>query len=145
MANKGKMLEKAIRKLFAAYESYGIHCQQNFPEQLYDGTLINRHGFDFQIFYKGRFIAFDAKECARSVWYLDKAKLHQVKALFDIYSNGGEAFFLVYFTGSKRLIKFRIDIVKNALSNKINHLSPEDGEATTINLLGIEKDENRDN
>ena len=36
-ANRGKGLERAIRKLFESYQSRGIHCQQNHPEQLFDG------------------------------------------------------------------------------------------------------------
>ena len=141
-ANRGKNLERAVRKLFDRYESRGIHCQQNHPEQLHDGTLVKRHGFDFQIFYNGKFIAFDAKECSKATWPLDKAKIHQIKALFDVYNNGGEAFFLVYFTGAKKLVKFHIATVKEAIESGIKTLSPSIGETTTINLLGI-KDENR--
>lgn len=134
---RGRSLERAIRKLFASYESRGIHCQQNHPEQLHDGTLVKKHGFDFQIFYNGKFYAFDAKECALTAWPLDKAKPHQLKALLDVEYNGGEGFFLVYFTKMKKLIKFSAKKVQNAIINKSHTLSPEDGESTTINLLRI--------
>lgn len=136
-ANRGKSLEKAIRKLFESYESRGIHCQQNHPEQLHDGTLVKRHGFDFQIFYMGSFYAFDAKECALKNWPLDKAKPHQLKALLDVDHNGGEAFFLVYFTESRQLVKYRAKTIQTAIINGIKKLSPSDGEPTTINILGI--------
>lgn len=142
--NRGKNLERAIRKLFESYESRGIHCQQNHPEQLHDGTLVKKHGFDFQILYNGKFYAFDAKECAKSSWPLDKAKIHQVKALFDVYNNGGEAFFLVYFTNEKKLVKFHIHLVKLAIESNKKSLSPVLGEPTTINILGL-KDENGNN
>lgn len=142
--NRGKSLERAIRKLFESYESRGIHCQQNHPEQLSDGTWVKRHGFDFQILYNGKFYAFDAKECAKSSWPLDKAKIHQVKALFTVYNNGGESFFLVYFTKEKKLVKFHIATVKESIESGIKTLSPSMGETTTINLLGI-KDENGNN
>jgi recombination protein U len=135
--NRGKTLEKAIKKLFESYESRGIHCQQNHPEQLHDGTLVKRHGFDFQILYNNKFYAFDAKECALPAWPLDKAKPHQVKALLDIDANGGEAFFLVYFTKSKDLIKFDVKKVQDALINGSKKLVPADGEETTINFLGV--------
>lgn len=136
-ANRGKSLEKAVKLLFERYESRGIHCQQNHPEQLHDGTLVKRHGFDFQIFYNGKFIAFDAKECARSSWPLDKAKMHQIKALFDVYNNGGEAFFLVYFTKLRKLIKLPISTVMKALEVGEKKLSPDSGILTTIDILGI--------
>lgn len=135
--NRGKSLEKAVKRLFGSYESRGIHCQQNHPEQLADGTRVKRHGFDFQILYNGKFYAFDAKECGLAAWPLDKAKLHQVKALFDIYNNGGEAFFLVYFTEKKQLVKFQVQVVKKALEEAKKKLSPSEGESTTINILGI--------
>ena len=135
--NRGKGLERAIRRLFASYESRGIHVQQNFPEQLHDGTLVRRHGFDFQIFYNGAFYAFDAKECAAKRWPLDKAKPHQLNALCIVRQNGGAAFFLVYFTGAKKLVKFDAYKVKLCMEKNIKSLSPADGEATSINLLGI--------
>lgn len=143
-ANRGKNLERAVRKLFDRYESRGIHCQQNHPEQLHDGTLIKRHGFDFQIFYNGKFIAFDAKECSKATWPLDKAKIHQIKALFDVYNNGGEAFFLVYFTNEKKLVKFHVQVVKLAIEANKKSLPPFAGEPTTIDILGI-KNENGNN
>ena len=130
-------LHAAVKKLFESYESRGIHCQQNHPEQLHDGTLVKRHGFDFQILYNGKFYAFDAKECALTAWPLDKAKPHQVKALLDVAENGGESFFLVYFTKSKELIKFDVKTVQSSLINGSKKLSPSDGEKTTINILGV--------
>lgn len=135
--NRGKSLESAVKKLFASYESRGIHCQQNFPEQLSDGTKVKRHGFDFQVLYNGKFYAFDAKECALKAWPLDKAKPHQVKALLDVKANGGEGFFLVYFTEMKELVKFDAKIVQTALINGQKKIAPTEGEKTTINILGV--------
>ena len=135
--NRGKSLEKAIKKLFESYASRGIHCQQNFPEKLFDGTIVNRHGFDFQIFYQGKFFAFDAKECAANRWPLDKAKIHQLKALLDIEQQGGNAFFLVHFTSLKKLVKFYAHTVQETLINGNSSLCQKDGEATTINILEI--------
>jgi penicillin-binding protein-related factor A (putative recombinase) len=135
--NRGKSLESAVKKLFTSYESRGIHCQQNFPEQLSDGTKVKRHGFDFQILYKSKFYAFDAKECALNAWPLDKAKPHQVKALLDVIANGGEGFFLVYFTNLKELVKFDAKNVQTALINGQKKLPPTSGEKTTLNILGV--------
>ena len=135
--NRGKSLERAIRKLFESYASRGIHCQQNHPEQLHDGTLVAKHGFDFQILYRGQFYAFDAKECRRASWPLDKAKLHQLKALLDVHENGGEAFFLVYFTGLKKLVKFPAVAVQKAIAANFTSLVPQCGEETTLDILHI--------
>lgn len=136
-ANRGKNLEHAVKKLFESYESRGIHCQQNHPEKLHDGTLVKRHGFDFQILYGGKFYAFDAKECSLPAWPLDKAKPHQVKALLDVCSNGGEGFFLVYFTKTKRLVKFDVKKVQHSIIELKRRLFPEDGIDTNLNILGV--------
>jgi recombination protein U len=137
-ANRGKSLEKAIKKLFESYESRGIHCQQNHPEQLHDGTLVKHHGFDFQVFYQGKFYAFDAKECALKAWPLDKAKPHQLKALLDVEANGGDAFFLVYFTKQNILVKYSAKIIQSAIINGQKKLLPLEGNPTNINILGIQ-------
>lgn len=136
-AMRGKNLERAIRRLFESYTSRGIHCQQNHPEQLHDGTLVRRHGFDFQILYQGIFYAFDAKECARRSFPMDKAKLHQLKAMLDVEKQGGTGFFLVYFTTSKQLVKFPASLVRDALAAGRTSLAPEQGIKTSLNLLNI--------
>ena len=137
-ANRGKTLERAVLVLFERYAERGIHCQQNHPRQLHDGTLVERHGFDFQILYNTRFYAFDAKECAKKRWPLDKATLHQLKALYDVENHGGEAFFLVHFTTLHKLVKYPAHMVQTALASGVPSLRPEDGHETTLNLLGIE-------
>lgn len=136
-ANRGRSLERAIRKLFESYASRGIHCQQNHPEQLHDGTMVKRHGFDFQIFYQERFIAFDAKECASRTWPLDKAKMHQLKALLDVELNGGEAFFLVFFKNGRKLVKFPASFIQSRISDGAKSVSPQEGITTTLNILEI--------
>lgn len=135
--NRGKSLERAVLKLFDSYRSRGIHCQQNHPEQIYNGVMVRSHGFDFQMLYHGMFYAFDTKECALNRWPLDKAKPHQLKAMLDVVDNGGTAFFLVHFTHLNRLVKFHASVVQNAISTGNKSMSPDDGEQTTINLLRI--------
>ena len=95
---RGKSLEKSIRELFKRYTQLGIHCQRNYPERGPQGEYLGKHGFDFQVFHAGKFYAFDAKECHGSLWnFTTNAKLHQIKALFDIERQGGNGFFMVYF------------------------------------------------
>ena len=136
-ANRGKALERAVCILFERYAERGIHCQQNHPKQLHDGTLVKRHGFDFQMFYQGQFFAFDAKECHRNRWPLDKATLHQLKALLTVEDNGGEAFFLVHFTTLHKLVRFPAYKVNTALASGVPSLQPSDGNETSLNILGV--------
>lgn len=139
-ANRGRGLEHAVKELFKQYEKLGIHCQQNHPEQLHDGTLVRKHGFDFQIFHNGTFYAFDCKECAPKNWPLDKAKPHQLKALLDVEKQGGQGFFLVYFKQSGQLVKFSARMIQCQLEMGHKTVSPEMGEATSMNLLGIQEE-----
>lgn len=132
---RGRSLERAVRRLFKSYESMGIHCQKNSPEQLYDGTLVRKHGFDFQIFYQGKFYAFDAKECAAPKWPLEKAKPHQLNALLIVRKNHGYGFFLVYFTKQKKLVRFDAEVVRKAIADKRHSLAPEDGVETRLDIL----------
>ena len=141
-ANRGRNLEHAIKELFKQYDKLNIHCQQNHPEMLQDGTFARKHGFDFQMFYKGTFYAFDAKECNLKSWPLDKAKPHQLKALLDVENQGGKAFFLVYFKFSKRLVKFYASKIQYHLGMGHKTVLPEMGEETSINLLNIQGADN---
>ena len=141
-ANRGRKLEHAIRELFKQYNKLNIHCQQNHPEMLQDGTFARKHGFDFQMFYRGKFYAFDTKECATKTWTLSKATPHQLKALLDVENNGGEAFFLVWFKFQGRLVKFHASKIQYHLGMKHKFVLPEMGETTTINLLNIQGADN---
>lgn len=115
--------------VFARYQAEGIHCQRNQPPRLHDGTIIGRHGFDFQALYQGKFYAFDAKECAGATWRPDARQIHQEIALSQVVANGGFGFFLVYFVNRRILVKFHCPLAGRTFA-------PCDGEQTTIDVLG---------
>lgn len=136
---KGGSLELAITRLFEGYKDKGIHCQQNHPKMLPDGTFAKAHGFDFQIFYQGRFIVFDAKECGGERIAVSNFKMHQIKAMYDVVQQGGEGFFLVYFYGNKKLRKFPVEKLIPMMEEGARAFSPDDMEETDIDLIGVYK------
>lgn len=136
--NRGKQLEKMVLKLFDQYRKAGIHCQQNHPEQLSDGTFIKRHGYDFHLYYKERFIVFDAKECkSTSMHIATNLKPHQLNDMMCIKKNGGEAFFMVYFFIDKVMIKLDIDEAVRLIDEGRKSITSDDGEKIKLNFLGL--------
>ena len=132
--NRGRPLERKIRELFKHYQARGIPCQQNHPRTIMKkglATPIEKHGFDFQLLYKGMFWAFDAKLCKSVLWPTSNAKPHQRAELLRISEQGGQGFFLVYFALHRKLIRFDVP-----LSNK-KSLSPDDGTTIPLDFLEI--------
>ncbi len=133
----GKALEKTVLQLFKRYEQLNIHCQQNFPEQLMSGLKVRKHGFDFQCFHKGIFVAFDAKHCQGDKFYLSNCKMHQIKALKNIKNHGGEGFFLVYYAMQKKLNRLDVDMVMELLEQNIKYDTFDINKQTSIDILNI--------
>lgn len=134
---KGSYLEQKTRELFRHYLAKGVWCQQCFPRTLIGGKIVERHGYDFEILYKGKFYAFDTKECSREKWYLDKATPHQVDALLSVKRNKGEGFFLVLFVKTGILVKYDCEVVLQAIQDDKKSLSVCDGKETKRDLLGV--------
>jgi penicillin-binding protein-related factor A (putative recombinase) len=111
-ANRGKSLEHALNKYIQYLESTGIHAHKNHPARSFEGKFLAGEPFDYEIFRDGKFIAFDAKECQSDSFKTTNCKLSQIKSLQDIARHGGDAFFLVYFTNLKKLVKYDVETVK---------------------------------
>jgi penicillin-binding protein-related factor A (putative recombinase) len=131
-ANRGKQLEAAIREVFKHYAARGIHCHQNFPRQLHDGTIVEKGPFDFEVLYNGTLYAFDAKQCEATSWHPDKRHLHQEKMLLEVTRQGGQGFYLVYFVPLRKLVRFDVPLPTS------KGLRPEDGLVLPgLDFLGI--------
>jgi len=136
----GASLEKTVMEVFKRYWQRGIHCQQNHPEKLQDGTCVRKHGFDFQIFHENIFYAFDAKYCQGKRFSLTtNCKQHQIKAMHDIENHGGEGFFLIYFAESKKLNRLNAEEVITLLENGVKSIEFNEEKVIDIDILGILK------
>ncbi len=125
-ANRGKGFERYMRDVLALYEKRGAHCQQNHPEATFAGKRIKKHGFDFQVFTKGVFYAFDTKKCEANRWNLSNAKEHQREALKAVWHNDGVAFFLVNFVKRRQIVMFEYPFLIRYAGLK--SFGPENGE-----------------
>ena len=143
---KGKSLEKNINELFNKfYEPSGIACQQNHPQMLHGGEYAKPHGYDFQILYKSTFYAFDAKECHGSrINIKSNLKVHQRKALYDVFMNGGQGFFLVHFIG-QGLNRLDIEYIQQEISKGIKSFAYDKSKECSLDIIGFIDEYNRSN
>lgn len=128
---RGKALERSLNKLCKEIQRMGYHAHKNHPERTYSGRFISGEPFDYEIFTPGHYWCFDAKECKSERWSLSNAKIGQINALKQCKNAGLEAFFLVYFYKTGKLIRFDVDLVKDASGS----LSPDEGIEVDINEL----------
>jgi penicillin-binding protein-related factor A (putative recombinase) len=128
---KGFSLEQRLDKLCEWINNHGGHAHKNHAQRTVDGVYKAGEPFDYEIFYHGKVRCFDAKECKAAAWSLSNAKLLQVKNLLQCADNGADAFFLVYFYPSEKLIKFDVRAVRNAMAAGEKSLRAERGEEWT--------------
>ena len=121
---RGFSLEHQVQKLCDAVNNQGGFAQKNHPHRTVDGLYLEGEGFDWLFLTDWYKAAFDTKECTVKYWNLSNAKLKQVAALKRCKNTGLDAFFLVYFYPSKKLVKFDVDLV---MQTDKKSLSAEDG------------------
>ena len=81
---------------------------KNHPERTFRGEFKNGEPFDYTIFTKKGQIVFDAKETDKDKWVILPKDKKQGLNLFKCQKVGVEAFFLIYFITSKKLMKLNI-------------------------------------
>ena len=65
-------------------------AQETYP----DGTVID---VDYYGMYRGRFFAFEAKQCSRDYFEIERLKEHQISFLHSVNNQNGLAFIVFYF------------------------------------------------
>ncbi|MBR2209757.1 MAG: Holliday junction resolvase RecU [Synergistaceae bacterium] len=124
---RGFEFENELNRVSKYLASIGVHMHKNHAHRTESGIYIEGEPFDYEVIVNGRVICFDAKECAAKSWNLSNAKLNQVNSLCMCRKNGAEAYFLVWFKAINKIIRFDIEIVKDALINGKKSLKPEEG------------------
>lgn len=120
LANRGMEFEHELMAMHGLYNRRGLaRIEKNFcPTQpLKDARfarIIGRAIVDFTgITSGGRFVAFDAKDCAESRITLDRLQAHQAEYLMDVFTLGGSAFVLARFR-RRDVYKIPIDVWTDA-------------------------------
>ena len=135
---RGITFENQLNELAKYLNLQGIHMHKNNALRSFKGAFLEGEPFDYEIIAGGRFHCFDAKECAGKRWSLKNAKPAQLYNLLNCAHNGAEAYFLVWFKMSDKLIRFDADQVQSALNNGVKSLTEKDGEIwkwTELNTL----------
>ena len=105
-ANRGMGFEGILNDIHGLYRAMGRGLvTKQFPPAViisrdYRGNIAKITGratVDYTGCINGKFVAFDAKDCADKRISLDRLERHQLDYLIDTVRNGGEAFVLARF------------------------------------------------
>lgn len=124
---KGFEFENELNRVSKYLNSVGVHMHKNHANRTNEGVYLEGEPFDYEVISKGKIHCFDAKECATARWSLSNAKLSQVNNLVACARNGAQAYFLVWFKETNKIIRFDAELVKSALINGKKSLKPEEG------------------
>ena len=124
---RGFEFEKELNRLSKYLNSTGVHMHKNHANRTESGIWLEGEPFDYEVISNGVIHCFDTKECAGERWSLKNAKLNQLNNLLACSNNGAEAYFLVWFKKFNKIIRFDVELIKNALIQGIKSLKPEEG------------------
>lgn len=124
---KGNKFEAQIDKVIEYVLSQGYEAHKNYCNRTIDGHYIEGEPFDFEIFIKGLWLCFDAKECNSKKWQLSNAKTKQVYHLLRCKKAGIDAFFYVWFVKDNKLVKYDVDYINKLIINNQKSVAPDDG------------------
>ncbi|MBQ8091368.1 MAG: Holliday junction resolvase RecU [Pyramidobacter sp.] len=126
---RGKYLERQLDQVLEALACGGVHGHKNHAHRTITGVFLEGEPFDYEVFARGRLHVWDAKECHDGAWNLNtNAKPGQLNNLCMLEKHGADAFFLVYFHKSCKVVKFTAGQVKTAMAEGRKSLRVEDGE-----------------
>ena len=124
---RGFEFENELNRVAKYLNSSGVHMHKNYPHRTNEGLYLEGEPFDYEVISHGKIHCFDAKECAETRWNLSNAKLNQINNLLACARNGAQAYFLVWFRKTNKIVRFDAELVKSALMNGKKSLKPEEG------------------
>ena len=101
---------------------------KNHAKRTESGVYLEGEPFDYEILKGGELHVFDAKECSSAHWNLSNAKLSQLNNMLVCHKNGAQAYFLVWFKLSNKIVRFDAELVRQALVDGKKSLREEDGQ-----------------
>ena len=125
---RGFEFENELNKLSKYLNSIGIHMHKNHAKRTESGVYLEGEPFDYEILKGGELHVFDAKECSSAHWNLSNAKLSQLNNMLVCHKNGAQAYFLVWFKLSNKIVRFDAELVRQALVDGKKSLREEDGQ-----------------
>ena len=106
---RGYEFENELNRLAKYLDKIGVHMHKNHAKRTESGVYLEGEPFDYE------------------VWNLNNAKLSQLHNMLVCQKNGAQAYFLVWFRLSNKIIRFDVDLIQQALAEGKKSLCEEDG------------------
>ena len=126
---RGFEFENELNRVSKYLNSKGVHMHKNHAHRTESGIYLEGEPFDYEVVSGGTLHCFDAKECSAKSWSLSNAKLTQLNNLLACQKNGAQAYFLVWFRNVNKIVRFDVELVKQALIDGKKSLKPEEGKS----------------
>ena len=136
---RGYEFENELNRLSKYLNSIGIHMHKNHAKRTENGVYLEGEPFDYEVLKDGELHVFDAKECAGKRWSLSNAKLSQLNNMLVCRKNGAQAYFLVWFRLSNKIIRFDVELIQQALIDGKKSLTETEGKTWQWTELSTSK------
>lgn len=120
--------ESQINKLIKYVFDSGYFGTKLHPNRNHTGQYIEGEPFDYMIVLPNYKACFDAKMCEGLKWQFKPKDIKQAENLKHCKNAGMDAFFLVYFSDYKRMVKYDVDLFLGVLAENRKHLKITEGE-----------------
>ena len=120
--------ESQINKLIKYIFDIGYFGTKLHPNRNHAGQYIEGEPFDYMIILPNYKACFDAKMSKGMRWRFEKKDIKQAENLKHCKNAGMDAFFLVYFSDYKRMVKYDVDLFLSVLAEGRKHLKITEGE-----------------
>jgi penicillin-binding protein-related factor A (putative recombinase) len=120
--------ESQINKLIKYIFDIGYFGTKLHPNRNHEGQYIEGEPFDYMIVLPNYKACFDAKMSKGMRWRFEKKDIKQAENLKHCKNAGMDAFFLVYFSDYKRMVKYDVDLFLSVLAEGRKHLKITEGE-----------------
>lgn len=120
--------ESQINKLIKYIFDIGYFGTKLHPNRNHEGQYIEGEPFDYMIVLPNYKACFDAKMSKGMRWRFEKKDIKQAENLKHCKNASMDAFFLVYFSDYKRMVKYDVDLFLSVLAEGRKHLKITEGE-----------------
>ncbi len=120
--------ESQINKLIKYIFDIGYFGTKLHPNRNHTGQYIEGEPFDYMIVLPNYKACFDAKMSKGMRWQFEEKDIKQAENLKHCKNAGMDAFFLVYFSDYKRMVKYDVDLFLSVLAEGRKHLKITEGE-----------------
>ena len=108
--------ENQIDKLIKKIDELGYHAHKNTATRSHFGNYIEGESYDYDMFLNGYIACFDAKSTSKNTYSIVKKDIKQINILKKCKRAGVDAFFVIYFSKDKKILKYDVDVLIDILN-----------------------------